>query len=361
MALTSTHAPRLSPRAELRTVAFGAWMMVGLLLDGWAHNHGKPESVFTPWHGVLYSGYLAAALHELSAIRWDRPGRWYGTPPVGHGLSLVGIGLFGLGAAGDLVWHTVFGVEADIAALLSPTHLVMLTAGVLILSGPYRAAWADGREWSPSFGRFLPAVLSLALTTALVGFFFMYVTPFRQHGYGTWVARYTRGITSNLGAAEDYAERIEVNALAAILVFTVILVGPLLLCLRRWRVPLGTGLILVGTPVLALGAIDAFAGWELLLAGPVAGIAADLLIRWLRPGPGRPGALRAVGAAVPAVLWLVFFAAFELQYGVGWEPELWAGITVMASLTGAGLGLLVAPPALPPALPGTTTGEADRL
>jgi hypothetical protein len=67
-----------------------------------------------------------------------------------------------------------------------------------------------------------------------------------------------------------------------------------------------------------------------------------------RAGPGRPPALRVVGAAVPVVLWLAFFAVFDLKYGLGWEPELWAGITVMAGLTGAGPGLLVAPPALPP-------------
>jgi hypothetical protein len=346
MALTRTR-PRLSSPAELRTVAFGLWMVVGLLLDGWAHNHGKPESVFTPWHAVLYSGYLAAAIHEISHIRWDRPEPWFRTLPAGHGLSLAGIALFGAGAVGDLVWHTVFGVEANIEALLSPTHLVMLTAGLLILSGPFRSAWSDGSEWSPTFRRFLPALLSLALTVALVAFFFMYVTPFRHHGYGSWIGRYTRAVTTTPGAAEDYAEQIQVGGLAAVLVFTVILVGPLLLVLRRWRVPAGTGLVLVGGPVLALGAIDAFSNGKLLLAGPVAGLAADLLVRRWRPGPDRAFALRAVGAAVPVVLWLTFFAVFAVVHGLGWEPELWAGVTFMAALTGAGLGLLVAPPGIP--------------
>src|SRR3546814_2102438 len=43
-------------------VAFGIWMVVGLFLDGWAHDNNKPESFFTPWHGVLYSGFAAATL-----------------------------------------------------------------------------------------------------------------------------------------------------------------------------------------------------------------------------------------------------------------------------------------------------------
>lgn len=224
----------------------------------------------------------------------------------------------------------------------------MLTAGLLILSGPFRAAWSDGREWEPAFRRFLPALLSLTLTVALVAFFFMYVTPFRHHGYGSWIAGYTRAVTTGPGPAEDYAEQIQVGGLAAVLVFTVILVGPLLLALRRWRVPAGTGLVLIGVPVLSLGAIDAFDNWKLLLAGPIAGLAADLLIRRWRPGPDRPRVLRGVGAAVPVVLWLAFFALFAVVHGLGWEPELWAGVTFMAAITGTGLGFLVAPPALPP-------------
>ncbi len=43
----------------------GLALIGGLYLDGWAHIH-RPglETFFTPWHGVLYSGFLllAAAL-----------------------------------------------------------------------------------------------------------------------------------------------------------------------------------------------------------------------------------------------------------------------------------------------------------
>ena len=43
-------------------VALCGWLQAGGFLDGWAHNHGKVDaSVFTPWHGVLYSGFLAVS------------------------------------------------------------------------------------------------------------------------------------------------------------------------------------------------------------------------------------------------------------------------------------------------------------
>ena len=45
------------------------WLMIGISLDGWAHNHIPAlETFFTPWHGVLYSGYLAVAAFLLAVF-----------------------------------------------------------------------------------------------------------------------------------------------------------------------------------------------------------------------------------------------------------------------------------------------------
>lgn len=49
-------------------VVFGIWMIIGLFLDGWSRNQDKPETFFTPWHGVLYSGFGAA----IAWFVWDR-------------------------------------------------------------------------------------------------------------------------------------------------------------------------------------------------------------------------------------------------------------------------------------------------
>src|SRR5262245_14616969 len=89
----------------------------GLFLDGWAHNHGKvDQSFFTPWHAVLYSGFAIYGLFLLTAlIRWYRSGyAWRRALPAGYGLSLVGAALFAVGGVLDLIWHTLFGLEADI-------------------------------------------------------------------------------------------------------------------------------------------------------------------------------------------------------------------------------------------------------
>jgi hypothetical protein len=42
--------------------ALAGWLVGGLFVDGWAHNtRPRLESFFTPWHGLFYSGFAAAA------------------------------------------------------------------------------------------------------------------------------------------------------------------------------------------------------------------------------------------------------------------------------------------------------------
>ncbi|HZU71065.1 MAG TPA: hypothetical protein VFA09_27565 [Ktedonobacteraceae bacterium] len=69
------------------------WLMVGISLDGWVHNHIPAlETFFTPWHGVLYSGYLAIAVFLLVALarKHRRGSSWQQALPAGYGLSLFG-------------------------------------------------------------------------------------------------------------------------------------------------------------------------------------------------------------------------------------------------------------------------------
>ncbi|HEX3621475.1 MAG TPA: hypothetical protein VHT97_04085 [Acidimicrobiales bacterium] len=156
----SVDRPRLSRREDAITVACTSWLILGLFVDGWAHNHQKPESFFTPWHALLYSGFLATA-----TWLWSRYERHRGVP-VGYGLGYVGAATFAIGGLADMVWHLIFGIEVNLEALLSPSHLVLFTGGLLILSSPFRAAWSDASQTSPPLARFLPALLSITLVTA---------------------------------------------------------------------------------------------------------------------------------------------------------------------------------------------------
>ncbi|HTJ73995.1 MAG TPA: hypothetical protein VL337_01395 [Acidimicrobiales bacterium] len=328
---------------------FALWVIVGLFVDGWAHNHQKPETAFTPWHGILYSGFLVSAWWALRVARRDRrtgESMWR-SAPVGHSLVLVGVIVFAIGGTSDLVWHAVFGVEASLAALLSPTHLLMLAGALLVMTGPFRSGWADGRQQAPSFRQFLPTLLSLILATALVAFFFQYATPFRRDSYGTWVSPYTSLVTRFAGAGANYRESIEIVGMLSLLVTNLVYVGALLFPLRRWRLPFGTATVLFCSVTALVGGIDGFRRIVPLVAALPAGLVADLLIRRLDPSPRRRGAAYAVAAATSLTLWLGFFGAYQFAYGVGWTPELWAGALVMATMSATGLSLLAFPAPLP--------------
>src|SRR5262249_25880734 len=141
-----------------------AWLVGGLFLDGWAHNHFRNlETFFTPWHGVLYSGFAAsAACLGAGAVRgWSEGRAWRDALPPGYALSLLGVALFLIAGLADMVWHTLLGVEVSIEGLLSPVHLFLAFSGSLILTGPLRSLWRRSAE-APGWRLALPALFSLA-------------------------------------------------------------------------------------------------------------------------------------------------------------------------------------------------------
>lgn len=308
-------------------------MVTGLFLDGWAHDKNKPETFFTPWHGVLYSGFVAATAAALvTARRPRRPGAaWSKALPRGHGLTLGALALFAAGAIADLLWHETLGFEVDLEALLSPTHLVLLVAGLVALSAPFRAAWTDPSSEQQNVRRFVPTVLSLALLVALVGFFLRYLSPFVNDAAG---ARFDRvAAVPHEHPSTDVGELQQILGVASILVTTVLIVVPIQLLLRRWRPPAGSFTVLVGVAVFLFLALDKFRQVGLLPAGLVAGGVADLVVR--------RGWAALAGTAATVALWLSYFCLYQLTVGtVAWSAELWTGTVTLAALLAVGIGLL---------------------
>ena len=193
LAFIEGRRPAGSPRVNLSGLPKGGlrfdWIAAllsalfagGLFLDGWAHNHGKvDESFFTPWHAILYSGFALYGIFLLGAwIRNYRAGYdLRHALPYGYGLSLIGAAIFAVGGVLDLIWHTLFGIEVDVEALLSPTHLLLATGLFLMITGPLRAIWQrhDARDLAWVTGG--PALLVLTLLLAVLMFFTQFAHPF---------------------------------------------------------------------------------------------------------------------------------------------------------------------------------------
>ncbi|HEY1353725.1 MAG TPA: hypothetical protein VGF67_29295 [Ktedonobacteraceae bacterium] len=339
-------------------VAVSTWWLAGLFIDGWAHsNIPRLETFFTPWHAVLYSGYLAVAatlltrgiqnLRQaqraadgrvpalLTLLRESLPEqRWRQAIPSGYTLSVLGIGLFLLSGIGDMTWHLLFGIERGTEALLSPTHLGLGLGAGLVLSGPLRAAW-QRTGVSSSWRQLGPAICSLTFTYSLLTFLTVYAYPLVT----PWP----------LFASDSSAA----HGITGILLQTGLLTGCILLALRRWHLPAGTFTLLLtvnGTLMVA------FAPRSALIAIPtslLAGLAADLLYLWLKPSVQQPASVRLFVFLGPAIFYLLYFADLALvgpalfDSGITWTVPFWAGAPVIAGLAGFLLSYVMIPPVQP--------------
>ncbi len=168
-------------------------LMAGVIQDGWAHGHGLvDQSFFTPWHAILY-GTIALngiVLGVMAArhIALGYPVRY--SLPFGYWTSLIGVILFATGGAFDLWWHTRYGIEADINALISPSHLWLALSGALVFSGPLISIAA---RFGPQAGGWRitgPAILSAAALLTLLGFFTQYAQPIGDNEMSLVIGRH---------------------------------------------------------------------------------------------------------------------------------------------------------------------------
>jgi asparagine N-glycosylation enzyme membrane subunit Stt3 len=119
-----------------------------------------------------------------------------------------------------------------------------------------------------------------------------------------------------------------------------------LLALRRWRLPFGAlSLILIGNNLLMawFHARDLRGYAPLFGVMLLAGLAADLLNRALRPSPDRVGAFRLFAFLVPVVTYSLFFGTLIALEGVWWSIHMWAGVIVQAGIVGLLVSWMVLP------------------
>ncbi len=310
---------RTSRREDLITIAFGTWMMVGLMVDAFSHSTDASLETFWTWsHAAFYSGFTVTAVWivHLCLARRKPTGWLLDWAPPGYRTAFLGLGVFALGGVGDAGWHTAFGVETGIDALLSPTHLLLFTGMLALVSAPFRAAWGDTAiPIAPSFGSFFPALLSMTFSTTLVAFFFEYL----------WLPTNISIAQTAFESQIDRGEKIAVLGVAGAVIATIVLMTGPIVASRRWRLPPGsvTIVFVVTNTLLAFGFDNTSAS---LLPTVIAGLVADASLtlkapRWV------------FLTATPLLLWLTFYyQVAQTRAGLGWPPEIWGGSIVFAVL-----------------------------
>ena len=334
--------PRASYRDDLVTVILGLWFVAGLLLDAWAHNNLVGlESFLTPWHGVFYSGFAATGAW-MSWMIWrrrDAAGLTPASVPVGYGLGVLGLPVFALAGVADFAWHTVFGVEQSLRILFSPTHLVLVSAMVLIVTSPLRSAWSDpARPQRPTLRRLLPAVLALSFAATLVMLLLQYANAL------VWTPDAVVAALSNPLDGTVTWTHSPVELASAIAVTNVVLLAPLLMLARRWQPPPGSATILFATVAGLAAAITVLHGAAIIVGVILSGVLVDLLLAWLRPTASRRSTYLTFAALTPVVVWYVYVGAASFAGGgLPRVTEYWTGIPLAAGL----MGLLLAVISLP--------------
>jgi hypothetical protein len=369
--------PVTTYREDLITAALTVWPIIAMFFDGRGHNNETGQESFWSrphlflyagmtavglWIGLLVTKYQLAAgvdprktlLPDLKAI------------PVGYGVAILGLLTLALGGPTDFIWHAAYGFEVGVDAIYSPPHLLLFFGGLLVSSTGIRSMWAK-RDITPDFKAFLPVLLSAMLFIGVSGFITMYLSAFMTNVTPTsdFVADYqaqfkddyddqTVSLNAGLtGYGDDqwpYYYYSASHGIASMIITTLILLGPALLLLRRWRVPFGAmTLIFTGYGLLA-SIMTEYRDWPLIFSLVLTGLAIDLLQN--RSGTERLtlGGIRAVGPAAAAVLWFSYYAILALDKGIGWEPTMWVGALMVGVMSGFGVAFLIAPPAYGPRL-----------
>jgi hypothetical protein len=324
-------------RFDWAMIAASGWLIGGGYLDGWAHAHGKVDNTFfTPWHAVLYTGYLAAALIMIGTmiINQRRGKSWGRALPTGYELSLLGVAIFGMAGAGDLVWHTLFGIEKGVEPLFSPTHLMLLLGGALIVTGPLRAAWSRRRAPQNGLAGYLPMLLSVTLLLSGLTFILQFAHPFVY----TWPLTGRRPY--------DNVNLLITDSSMSIMLQSGVLLSVLLIVLRRWTLPFGS-LALILTLNIALLSTQQDT-YKLIPAAFAAGLVGDLLLQRLKPSVAQPRGFRIFGFVLPIVFFGLYFLTLALTEGMWWSVHVWTGTLVMAGAVGFALSYLAVPPQIQP-------------
>lgn len=339
----SSSRPAGSLRFDLAVALLSCWFLFGLFLDGWAHNHGRvDDTFFTPWHLVLYSGYGAVGLVIVAAqVRNVFKGHhWLRALPTGYLPALVGVLIFAGAGVADMFWHETFGVEENMEALMSPSHLALAMGAFLFLTGPIRAAWSR-RGDRPGWKNFLPAFIALVGVLSFLTFF----TQFSN------IAANAAGL---YGLRPREFRWFDLEGVTSAVFSVVLMMGVLSLAMRRWRLPFGTATLLFGFNMLLMTWLDVrqTQDYLIVLAGLFSGLIADLMIARWQPFSEHKLNFRIFSFVTPFILILSYMVivqqiGYELSgRGLWWQVHMWLGVPFFSGAAGVLLSYLVIPPAI---------------
>ena len=367
--------PLTDRRDDLILMVLMVWPITAMFFDGRGHNNETgQESFFSLAHLFLYAGATVVGLfitwvvikHQIAAgVDVRRLMIDFKAIPVGYGVALIGLGILTAAGPADLIWHEVYGFEVGVDAIYSPPHLCLFFGALLISSTGIRSMWAKA-DIEPDLKPFLPVILSTALFIGVMGFITMYLSTFMTNVTPTsdfWNdlgnfndVRSNQDVSVNAGLtgygddAWAYNFYSVSHGMASMIITGLVLLGPTLLLLRRWRVPFGAFTLIYVVFGLLVNIMTEYRDIVLIIPLFLAGLTADVLQHQLSDKRLSLGQIRLAGPIVAAVLWCSYYAVLALDQGLGWPATLWVGALLVGIMSGFALAFLIAPPEYGPRL-----------
>ncbi len=337
---TSTATSKTSP---ISTLAFD-WVYTSLILllsagvymDGWSHiEYGPDQTIFSEYHLLFYTSLTVIGLWLVgNAYRYLRQGyTGLNAIPRGYLISFIGVMIFGIGGVLDLTGHALFGFEADMETLLSPTHLMLFIGWGMISIGPAKAAVnryrLNSNKTNLSFQKFLPGLISWTLFINVLAFAGMAYFPTVNNPYMLAEWRTT---------VEWYGHTMGVMG---VLAQSALLMASSLWLIHSFKLPRGTFTFFM-TLFALLTTITSFIP-SFIPMFIITGIVMDVLYEVLKPSSKRASQLYIFGFMTPFIFWLLFFissAQLGIKGGVWYTDYIWTGTVLEAGLVGLLMALV---------------------
>ncbi len=290
--------------------------------DSWIDRNVGPE----PWlHAPSQAAWLLITLFlaGTALARWLKERRLDTIIPSGYELSVAGCIVFAVGILISIPWSEAFGTEIlGVPAIFRPPNLIQIAGGVLIVTGPLRAAIGRGELVAGP-----AALISATMVFAAITFFSQFDHPY----INDWAAHAIGGLPYNPKPVDTYIAE-ELGGLG-LLMQAAIVCGAVLLLLRQVRLPAGTiTLMLTFTAVLLCAQ---YGRYQYVPVAAVAGILSDLLLLWARPRSDRIWQLRVFASGTGALLPAVYLIGVQLQVGaIVWHSDVVYGSVLICGLVG---------------------------
>ncbi|WP_436529494.1 hypothetical protein [Actinoplanes sp. HUAS TT8] len=307
-----------------------AWLVIGLQLDAYAHaTTPELETFWTPWHAVLYSGIAASGFTLLWIMRPRLPQiptyRSLIALPNALRIPIAGMAFLLVGGGVDTLWHNIFGIEKNLEIFVSPSHEFIILGMVLVAMGPaLMTATLPGRVLGVG-GAFLVAIS--ALFSALP----LHIYSLHASALGF------RHLGSGAGVPNVFSS--DGQLVHGYLFSTVLLLVPILMIGRRWRLPIGLPTALVSIPALLMHLMfDSEASWWPQLTVALAAPAVELVLRVADRLVSLPvtGRWIALGLIAPPAVWGAVLIVGQIRTGtVGWNIHMVSGLLTLTAFTGA--------------------------